>query len=78
MMAKTDYSPEVRAAMAKDDARDKARGIKEGSPQDIALDKKAGIPEEPADIPKHAVSSAHAGLAAGIAHSILAHGKTQQ
>jgi len=89
-MAKTDYSPEIKSAMSAkekaDDARDKKRGIKEGSPQDIALDKQAGIPEQPGDIPRPSGGGGmgqphmggagpHAVLASGIAHAILAHAR---
>jgi hypothetical protein len=89
-MAKTDYSPEIKSAMSKDEAADKRRGIKPGSPQDQALDRRAKLPPEPDDMPMppHNMpmnmsggppsAPPHAQLAAGIAHAILAHGSRGQ
>ena len=38
----------VLGTLAQDDAYDRARGIREGSPRDNALDRKRGVPLKPA------------------------------
>jgi len=50
-------------------ARDKARGIVEGSPQDEQLDMQNNAPRPPTGGGVHP----HVAAAAGIAHAILAH-----
>ena len=94
-MARGDYAPEIRTSLATggpkrvntsppkespgDIARDKKRGIKEGSPQDQKLDAMPGnqvLPPHPqrmqtapaSDMPPN---PAHAMMAASIAHAIL-------
>jgi hypothetical protein len=98
-MARGDYAPEIRTSMATggpkrvntsppkespaDAARDKMRGIKEGSPQDQKLD---AIPanQAPPPRPMHMQTApsgdmppnpAHAAMAASIAHAILGGGR---
>lgn len=65
-------------------AADKAAGIKQNSPQDIAMDAKMGgapkpmLPPGPPPMPPGGgggINPAHAGMAAGIAHAILAGGR---
>ena len=41
-------TPPKRWSEAKDEAWDKAHGVKEGSSRDNALDKKRGVPVKPA------------------------------
>jgi len=86
-MAKTDYGPEVQSAMKEtpaDRARDKARGIKEGSAQDEKIDRQPGnrapmqpMPANMQQVPRPAGDAPtppdlhHVAAAASIAHAIL-------
>lgn len=89
-MAKGSFDPEIKQAMAEspaDRARDKAQGIKEGSPQDQRLDAlpanrppttlRQGMANAraPAPPPMHTgvlpPDLHHVSAAAGIAHAIL-------
>jgi hypothetical protein len=98
-MARTDYGPEIKKAIASrspsaqkkpppkespaDQARDKQRGIPEGSAQDARLDampqnqmragppQMAGPPQPQPQPPQQGLSPHHITAAAGIAHSIL-------
>ena len=100
-MARSNFGPEVKAAMAEkpkpkqaakkepgpgdtpaDMARDKKRGIVEGSPQDEAIDAAQAPQNLPSRPPapgsvaqSSSVNPAHAAMAASIAHSILQHGR---
>jgi hypothetical protein len=58
---------------AQDDAADKQAGIAENMPRDLAIDKQRGLPPDPPSGGQ--LSPHHVTAAAGIAHSILNHGR---
>lgn len=96
----SNFAPEIKSAMNEppkskskpptretpaDMARDKARGIKEGSPQDEAIDAKLPVQAGPPmgmmrpgggmqGGPPPGANPAHAAMAASIAHAILQRG----